>query len=277
MSTVLPFHLEATDSSVRFWSNTRLPFEPKGTMLDARNLLRQALTGLSPHPDRILAAKYQSSTNGFCDVENVLFHNVGAASFRTTARNGLRFERVHAEAPLSATGEQFQHYHEYSLNESPKSPAMTPESSLHFNLPSLASATKPHEIWQFASAATATRSEEISGPFEMSVVLELATPIGNLASVIKPLLDGIISALHFDPNPDLVAVDRLANKTSWSTEEVLQHLKSPAVPALGSRRLLDAYREFIKWNPADDLCEVCTVLRRSSDTPSCHVDLWSLR
>jgi hypothetical protein len=109
----------------------------------------------------------------------------------------------------------------------------------------------------------------------MRVLLRGPTPFRNLVAIIKPLLDGVTSALHSDVNPNQEAMARLAKKTGWRAEEILHRLRFPKAPVLGPRRLLDAYRDFVKWNPADDLCEACTVLYEPCKTSSCRVDVWS--
>ncbi|QDU46842.1 hypothetical protein Mal52_53650 [Symmachiella dynata] len=269
------FYLEADRSSVQFWVDTRLPFEPKGNMREARDALRKALLSLEPKSGHILAATYRSLDCRFCDVENVLLYNVGAAAFAAVAMEGLRFERNRTQPPSSPCGGSFNHYHEYRLIEPSHSPPRDPCCSLNFEICSLTSATKPHQIWWPASVASTGPSRAVNGLFEMRVIVKLPNAVRNMTSVIKPLLDGVISALHSDPQPSPDAVTRLAAKTGWKSEEIIHRLQSPQCPVLGPRRLLDAYRDFVKWNPADDLCEACTVLYEPSLSRECRVEVWS--
>ena len=74
------FHLQCDPESVQLWSAFRLPFDPKGQMRQARDDLRQALRQLVARGDQIIDATYTSLDSGFCDVENVLLYNVGAAA-----------------------------------------------------------------------------------------------------------------------------------------------------------------------------------------------------
>ena len=274
MDAEATFHLERDPHSVRFWSKTRLPFEPRGQLREARDSLRTEIETLIPSPGYILSAKYQSLDQEFFDVENILFYNVGTAAFRSAAGEGLHFERLHAAPPLSSCGRQFSHYHEYRLDKISPGPDREPECSLDFTIPRLSSSTKPHEIWWLASTAGNTSCQEFFSPFEMRVIIHSPSPFHNLASVIKPLLDGVISAFHCDETPNDDAVNRLAEKTGWPVANILHRLRSPRTPVLGPRRLLDAYRDFIKWNPADELCESCTVLFQPSPSRRCLVDLW---
>jgi hypothetical protein len=52
-----------------------------------------------------LQAAYSSRSTDRVDVENVLFYNVGPASFARVMRNGVRFERsFHLPVPPSDVG-----------------------------------------------------------------------------------------------------------------------------------------------------------------------------
>lgn len=39
--------------------------------------------------------------------------------------------------------------------------------------------------------------------------------------------------------------------------DITRALRSPSAPVLGKRDLVQTYRDFVKWNPADELCEYC--------------------
>ena len=268
------FHLEGDSASVQFWTDRRLPFEPKGQMLDARNALRSALRRLTPEQEKILLATYSSLDQNFCDAENVLFYNVGAANFETVATTGVRFDRIHVAPPACPSQRHFSHHHHYRLAETPYPTAGPPDVSLTFPLNALTSSTKPHEIWWPASDCSIGPTHMFPGSFEMRVVLRFPSPFRNLTSVIKPLLDGVICAFHSQPEPDHIAVQRLAEKTGLKNEMVLERLQSPRTHILGPRRLLDSYRDFVKWNPADELCEACAVLYEPSPSRECIVEVW---
>jgi hypothetical protein len=93
-----------------------------------------------------------------------------------------------------------------------------------------------------------------SGPLGLS--LKLKIPIENsfsLFSIIKPLLDGIVSALHVHKNTNLsVVVQRLSDKLEISSNDLECLLKDKSQAALGSIDLVQPYRNFVKWNPTDD-------------------------
>jgi hypothetical protein len=268
------FHLESDSASVQLWTDKRLPFEPTGQMLDARNSLRSALRRLAPGQKKILLATYSSLDQSFCDVENILLYNVGAATFESVATTGVRFDRIHIAPSASPSGRHFKHHHYYRLGDVSHLTAGPPDVSLTFLLNSLTSSTKPHEIWWPASDSGIGPTRTFPGSFEMRVVLRFPSPFRNLTAVIKPLLDGVICAFHSQPNPDLIAVKRLGEQTGLSSEMILNRLQFPRTHILGPRRLLDTYRDFVKWNPADELCEACTVLYEPSSLRQCIVDVW---
>lgn len=260
--------------SVQLWLDQRLPFEPKGEMLEARNKLRCQLKSLMCLPDHILDATYSSLTSGFFDTENILFYNVGASSFVSTVSYGLRFKRKHSAPPPGPSGRKYLHHHLYQVVPKPHLKMNRPACTLQFAVENLSSATKPHEIWWMASRAVAIATcTSLTGPFEMAVLIDAPTPGRNLAACIKPLLDGIICAFHTEPTIDEEAVRRLAAKTNWDSGAIAARLRSPTAPLLGPRHLLSCYRNFVKWNPADELCEKCTVLYRRASTFRCTVNV----
>jgi hypothetical protein len=254
--------IEIDSTSVAIWLNTRLPFEPKGEMREARDRLREALSALeSASSETILTAVYTSLDEGFCDVENVLLYNVGSTAFAKSSQGGIRFERRIATPPQSPSGASFEHQNRYSLAkicaESPNTSVYTRE----FDLVSLSSSTKPHEVWwAFHEGEGGDSESQIQGAFALEIRLVTPKQLGNLASVIKPLLDGIISAMHSESNLDPVAAQRLAEKLGRPIESVVSRLQLPSAPILGPQDLLQVTSAGVKWNPADHLCQQCTVV-----------------
>jgi hypothetical protein len=263
------YEINETNGSVEIWLNQRLPNvgHSNGRHCPARDDLRKALRRLAHQPGMLLSASYSASSadRSGCDVENVLFYNVGAGAFESITRNGLRFERLRRPPELAPSGLPFTHYHRYGFIETPERPITKAATLFEFALDGISSSTKPHTVWWAASGVTVLSSAPIKGRFELHV--ELAHPkIGNPSSILKPLVDGIISAMHSESNIDLEAVQRLCAATGWRSDEVQARLRNPGCPVLGPRHLLGSYRDFVKWNPADDLCEACTLLIRTDRT-----------
>ncbi len=82
--------------------------------------------------------------------------------------------------------------------------------------------------------------------------------------------------MHPASEVDKLAVDRLVAATGWSVSDVIQRLKAPAAPLLESRQVLKCYRQFVKWDPADELCEEFEIITRD-DLNNCHVYARSLK
>jgi hypothetical protein len=105
------------DGVVEAWSTVRLPFEPRGWLVDLRSELRHAvrlLTGAAGTGHH-LAATYTSVDRYRVDAENVLLYNVGTAHFGRPAL--LRIERrweAPPDPPVALDGEGL-HHHRYSV------------------------------------------------------------------------------------------------------------------------------------------------------------------
>jgi hypothetical protein len=274
MKSNLSFEINSTPDCVQLWLDKRLSFEPKGEYIAARNSLRERLRGLDVPAGQILSATYSAIGDAFCDVENVLFYNFGAAAFPKLSRKGLRFERILATPLLSPSGAAFDHQHRYFFvpSDCEFTSQTRPKCTFECLLPVLSSSTKPHHVWWHVTDAKVSLSENVSGPFELRIRLGVPTA-SNVANFLKPLLDGVISGLHSESNLDLETVRRLAEREGWNPDETKRRLLSPAAPILGPRRLLYVYRDFVKWNPADDLCTCCTILTHEAPEWSCSVEV----
>ncbi len=78
------------------WSHERLKFDNLPPwMKDFKSAVQGAVRGLRPAPGQVLCGLYSSLETRTCDVENVLFYNVGPGSFRTATPHGLSFARAH--------------------------------------------------------------------------------------------------------------------------------------------------------------------------------------
>jgi hypothetical protein len=244
---------------VEVWSDKRLQYNSKPETIRLKTAIGKAVAELQAKPDEILSAVFRSAARELVDCENVLLYNVGTGHFRRAAIHGLRFERVFAQA-----GET-QHHHRYTLvprqstsqHWRPGKPGVSLQA---VPVPAFNELSKPDAIWLAVRQLTAT-SPRHHGNYGLSVTLTTPKPV-RLTSLVKPLLDGIISGLHAHDGSDLdLLVPRLAARMS-QPEETLRHLlTSPAEGILGMRRLLGRHGEVgLKWNPGDDECVCCTVL-----------------
>lgn len=249
-----------------------MPLQPSGETLRARIALQNALRRLEPEPGYILSAEYFSIDDSFFDVENVLIYNIGTGTFRNASKNGIRFLR-HRQAPVSApNGSLFPHLHQYRFV-----PLSGPQSGhkFCFEVPRLTASLKPHDIWWRAADAHCTELVKLQGLFSLHLELTTAKPIVNVAGILKPFLDGVVCAMHSDFQPDGEVVRRIAAKSGWDAALITQKLKSTNIPFLGDKRLVQAYRDYVKWDPADHLCESCTLVVLTGVESRCIVTIGS--
>ena len=208
------------------------------------------------------SVRFCGGREGLVDIENVLFYNVGRGAFSRLIGHGLTATRSHERPPVSPNGLQYSHYQGYRIQPAPS--VSRSGTFLTFQCPPLNTATKPHDVWWAASAGSSTGAAEITGRYRLVVEVPRSTS-QNLAASMKPLLDGIISAMHWVDHIDESAVGRLGEATRWEASDIIRRLQKPAAPILGPRRVLCSYRNFIKWDPADDLCDAFTLCRSAGD------------
>ena len=263
---VLPYAIVSPQEGsrrVELWSARRLPFEPTGWMKQLRGELQEAIRSLPVRGDDILHATYTSSEDTFVDVENVLFYNVGTGCFAGVSSLGLRFERIFAAAPKSPTvlGGPTLHHHRYEI--------VARSGGFHHweRGETLASWAVPSiPLRPQSSAALAWLSMKVGGNIRtygesnsseaFGMTLTIHQPPGkalNLTAVIKPLLDGVIAALHSHDGSALEDLsNRLAGKLATSPSTVARALMDTQSAVLGQRRLVHPFRHFVQWNSADD-------------------------
>ena len=166
--------------------------------LTLRRELRAAPGGLESDGG-FLRGRYVSSLSERCDVENILFYNVGSVFAQATAA-GVQFERVYAKPPEPPAPIQGLHYHRYELaaGETPFAhwrPGELIASFADVRLPRLAATTRVSEVWQALREApleTATPQTQAALLVRLRVC---SSAVGAATSFVKPLL-GVVSALH---------------------------------------------------------------------------------
>lgn len=265
------FQIQADPDGVRLWLAKRLPLEPIGSILDARTQLRTAIRNLRIPQGQVLSAAYTSLDCSFFDVENVLIYNVGTGTFRDCATNGIVFFRRRAVPPSSHSGNTLPHFHDYTYTDAPTRPIGPLSYCFEFKPPPLTTTTKLQDVWWRAADASCGHSQSLTSPFSIHVEITTNRVVTNVAAIVKPFLDGIICGMQGDSNPNPDAVQRLAAKCNWDPQEITRKLRNSAVSALGNRRLVDCYRDYVKWDPVDHLCESCTFIIRSGNEQQCSV------
>lgn len=264
----MSFEIASSDATVEFWSDNRLQFEPKGEARLARDELRAALKQVAATGE--LFAEYASTDPAFCDVENVLFYNVGTTSFAALARRRLRFQRSFASPAIAPSGAQWAHHHRYDTQAA--TPARWRQrrrlGERRFRLPTKLRATT---IWAAARAAATTQAGE-TGAREVGLDVRLVLPARStigLPSSMKALLDGIIASFHrHDGSGDVEDLSsRVAAQLGATTADARRLLlEGPA--ELGPRSLVHAFGRGVQWNPADDWLVTADLSVERGDSPT---------
>ncbi len=266
---------------VHAWSNDRLQFEaPSSRAL--RDAIRAGLRR-APAAAGLLEAVYRSRVDGSVDVENVLIYNVGPGEFARLAQRGLRLERVFGDPPACGpTLPAPRHYHCYRVVDVEAESEHWARGELVCSLtgvvlPRLDAFTKPGDVW---AAVRSARGVQVRGdaPGRFALDLLLRTPPGAAAqpaAVLKPLVDGVVAALHVhDGTQRVEVVRRLSAQLGEqpATVERLLHVSDRGI--LGARRLLWTRGDGLQWNPRDGDCVSCTLHRQeAADATRWSVDV----
>ena len=221
-------------------SQARLPFEPTGWLIDFRRELAQACRTLAATPGEILHAVYSSADRSRADIENILCYNLGTGAIRAAATHGLILERSYV-TPAAAP-----HHYRYELTPDtvPWSTWRASErlATIRLTAPaSLFAEPKAGRWWLAARRGEVTaHSNRQDPPDAYALSITVAPPVrwrGNLSSLIKPLADGLVSALHSHRGPlDHVLERASAIDPTLTPEEMDKLLDKIANSAAGYRR-----------------------------------------
>jgi len=145
------YTVRVEDRVVEAWSTIRLPFQPRDWLRDLRSELQATLRTLVAGPGEVLHAVYSAARGAPCDVENVLFYNVGTAALRRAMTTGVRFERSYSllAPPVVLETSDRLHHHRYTLARSGEGFAhWTPGAELfRFHRVHVSSLMSVDQIW----------------------------------------------------------------------------------------------------------------------------------
>jgi len=223
-----------------------------------RKDIREGLAQLSARPGGILTAELRTTASGFFDAENVLLYNVGAAAYNHLSEAGLAFIRREIEPPPCPQTLRAPpaYYHQYTIAErAPGWPLSVELARWRFRIDRMSSSTHPHDVWAAMRTGTVTTlgSAAPHSLYYLDVDIDLP-PRRRVGGVVKSLLDGIICGLHVDTADDADAARLLADRLGWKQALITAELLDERSAVLGPIDLLRTYRDFVKWNPADDRC-----------------------
>ncbi|WP_131804482.1 hypothetical protein [Mycobacteroides abscessus] len=264
----LPYVLRTAPDVIELWSTVRLPFEPRGWVLEMRNDLRRALRDSAPSSGGRLHAVYSAADDGaFVDTENVLLYNVGSAALRPLMARSVTFERGY-EMPTpppgcglpQSTGVHYQRYRE-ARDDAFEFWKTGKQVGAFTGVPVDSVTGKPAPVWKAIRDFAAPPAETATAPTRFLLKVHVTDtrkdrPANSLADIVKPTLDGIISAHHSHEGSDgVVEAQRLEVAGLGSAETLRDQLHDRRWAALGGRRLLSSFGPTgVQWNPADDFC-----------------------
>jgi len=108
-----------------------------------------------------------------------------------------------------------------------------------------------------------------AGEFTVDVELDGVHGSRNVAGLLKPLLDGLVSALQVHRPAPAQAEDRVRSRLALLGDppEPWTLLTDDSVSVLGARSLVRAGKTNLVWNPGDDRCSAVSVIARAATTP----------
>ena len=252
----MPYGVSApvAGAEVDAWSMVRLPFEPRGELADFRRDLATACRTLVAERGQILHASYTSRDRGPVDLENVLTYNLGTGAIRAAAGHGLVLERS------CGAGTHPHHYRYRLVDRSTTWTSWTPSQPLgSITLsapPHLFTTPKAGRWWLHARRhGTLTAARPTSTvPERFALRLTVTPPSGwrgHLVSLLKPLTDGLLAAMHsHDEDPALLADRAPTIDDTFTPNEFRALLRHPG--PLGPTRLVVRRGNTLQWLPADD-------------------------
>lgn len=263
---------------VEVWSSTRLPFEPKGEMQKLRAEIRRALAALAVPQGMTLQARYQSSSADRCDIENVLFYNVGTAYFSPSGLSRTVMRRFTSAPPAAPSGHTYSHFVSYEVagRESLASNSAEWGSFETAPLPARGafSDNNPWFAWRAfrrGSVTVRTRPNR-EARFGMRVVVEGPTRSLHPVRIMKPLLDGLIAGMACHDGSDMETLTpRVAQKAGINPAEARQLLLEEDRAILGRQRLVWAFRDGVQMNPPDERLDYADIVLSATDAPAIRI------
>jgi len=265
------YYIETAISSVTAWSTAQIPFEPRDSdwRFAFRNHLKSAIAELSPVDGKILYAEYGSPISKYADVENLLIYNIGPAQLSNATTKGLVFKRsyqISRDCPVQLSSPAL-HQYEYLLIDD-KSPSLEGQdgrllASLSFEL----TASALHScagVWYAAKMGSTTLTQSGHMAKQWGIFVTIHGPSSSTvvcSRIVKPLIDGITSALHCHDGSNIDYVSgQLGKNLGLSDDALVRSLLEDGNHALfGRTNLLHPFRNNLQWNPKDDYCTYCSI------------------
>jgi hypothetical protein len=268
---------------VEAWTARRLAYQSP-SQATYRDQLGKAIQSLAPG-EGLRATYISDQVTPNVDVENLLFYNVGTARFRALATQTLRFDRIQGAPPRPQIPLDFEprHYAKYQ-RDARNNPFPYIQGAMMASCPpvvlkgmrDLRDKSKLARLWWSFKTDLVKTTDGIDRRSDRFVVqIRLAVPEKwqlNLAEVVKPLMDGFISALHHYEGRHLNDVTaRIAMLLDRPVQEVRDLLLDDRHALLGPHAVPNPRGEGLQWSPADQFLVAGEVLRETSATPDLTV------
>ncbi|HIZ10890.1 MAG TPA: hypothetical protein IAA41_02195, partial [Candidatus Eubacterium faecavium] len=113
------YKIIALDGMVQAYSKERISYQPLGWRKEFRGALRSALSELRVTEKQCLITSYYEPEMGSFDLENILFYNIGVASFRQIATKRIFAENCSQQKASESDKEtEFSHRYTYKICDS---------------------------------------------------------------------------------------------------------------------------------------------------------------
>lgn len=255
-----------------------------GSCLDVREEHSATAATVGCYPDGVVLrdrAEFREADGvmwqlaGRCDVENVLFYNVGVSAFRGCSVPVVRFGREMGPCPSTPEGEQWPHYVRYALEPAEPHDGHVPIVRMQGSfLASARSLMNPWLVWRSMKLGEVSWEGQPSiREFGLDIIVTV--PEGRSVhpvAIMKTVVDGVIGALHAHDGSALDDVStRVALPLAIDRRDVAEMLMDQSSAILGTRRLLWPFRNGVQMNPADDLLQECSIEVRPTPDGSVRV------
>lgn len=254
---------------VKAWSTGHLPFTLTTEAHHCfHDKLGKAITTLKK--SRVLHATYgfRKLKRGL-DVDNVLFYNVNTARFKNISMDVLRFERRHDWIPKPPVCLAFEplHYVQYQIEKSKTQFSYTEGHAVARCRPVVCQKIKTANLWRsFKSEMVSDADATLPYGSQFSVQLTIREfHCHNLANIVKPMLDGFISALHYNHVLQDEVVERVAKQLGASRTDMRKLLIDSRNALLGPRPVPHLRPpNGLQWSPADDQLFAGEIIREAT-------------
>lgn len=263
----LSYVLKADDKEVCIEADFYVPFEPKKVNINIRDkvvelqrVIKQSVKGLVVGDDEILFASYsENNKNRFYDVENMLFFNIGTSAFSNCCKSQLAFigdEKRFSAFEMQHIGKEGKYYYSYRIVKRKEVETMLSRKSIIASWNGIPIDVKiSNSVARYyapirKNVKDINVKESLKEKSLFGLKLDLTLPFKIMpASVMKPLLDGIICAFHGEEGRVTDTVSMMLGDVSELVNE-----ESNKLNIFGNREYVSQYRGVgsYKWNPEDE-------------------------